>query len=37
VATAVLARLAAAIRHTAPAGRPSAGYERITPKEPARR
>jgi sulfoxide reductase heme-binding subunit YedZ len=37
VATAVLARLIAAIRHTAPAGQPSAGYERITPREPAHR
>ncbi len=37
VATAVLARLIAAIRHTAPPARPSAGYEQITPKQPARR
>lgn len=33
VATAVLARLMAAIRHTAPPARPSLGYERITPRE----
>jgi sulfoxide reductase heme-binding subunit YedZ len=37
VATAVLARLIAAIRHTAPPGRPSVGYARLTPPErPAR-
>jgi methionine sulfoxide reductase heme-binding subunit len=35
VATAVLARLIATIRHTAPAARPSAGYARLTPREPA--
>ena len=33
VATAVLARLLAAIRHSTPAGRPSAAYERLTPRE----
>lgn len=33
VATAVLARVMAAIRHTAPPARPSLGYERITPRE----
>lgn len=33
VATAVLARLLAAIRHTAPPARPSVGYERITPRK----
>jgi sulfoxide reductase heme-binding subunit YedZ len=37
VATAVLARLIAAVRHSAPPARPSAGYERITPREPAHR
>jgi len=37
VATAVLARLMAAVRHSAPTARPSAGYERITPKERATR
>jgi hypothetical protein len=37
VATAVLARLIAAVRHSAPAGQPSAGYERITPRERAHR
>ena len=37
VATAVLARLIATARHTAPPARPSVGYERITPRErPAR-
>ena len=36
VATAVLARLIAAVRHSAPR-RPSAGYERITPRERAHR
>ena len=33
VATAVSARLIAAVRHSAPPARPSLGYERITPKE----
>ena len=33
VATAVLARLLGAIRHTAPPARPSGGYEGITPQE----
>jgi methionine sulfoxide reductase heme-binding subunit len=33
VATAVLARVLAGVRHTSPAARPSAGYERITPRE----
>ena len=33
VATAVLTRLIAAVRHSAPPARPSPGYERITPKE----
>jgi methionine sulfoxide reductase heme-binding subunit len=37
VVTAVLARLIAAIRHAAPPARPSAGYEQITPEQPARR
>jgi sulfoxide reductase heme-binding subunit YedZ len=33
VATAMLARLIAAARHTAPSARPSVGYERITPRD----
>lgn len=33
VATAVLARLMATVRHSAPPARPSLGYERITPSE----
>lgn len=37
VTTAVLVRLIAAIRHSAPPGRPSAGYERITPRKPVLR
>src|ERR1039457_2189082 len=37
VATAVLARLMAAVRHSAPTARPSAGYERITRRERATR
>jgi sulfoxide reductase heme-binding subunit YedZ len=37
VATAVLARLLAAIRHTAPPGRRSDGLERIAPREQATR
>lgn len=32
VAIAVLARVLASIRHTAPAARPSAGFERLTPR-----
>ncbi len=37
VATAVLARLIATVRHSAPPALPSAGYERITPRRgPAR-
>ena len=37
VATAVVARLLAAARNTAPPSRPSAGFERLTPREgPAR-
>jgi sulfoxide reductase heme-binding subunit YedZ len=36
VATAVLARLLAAVRHSSPPARPSAGFERITPRERAR-
>ncbi len=37
VATAVLARVLASVRHSAPPGQPSAGYERLTPQEPAAR
>jgi sulfoxide reductase heme-binding subunit YedZ len=37
VATAILARLLAGVRHSAPAARPSAGYEQITPRERAHR
>ena len=33
VVTAVLARLLAVIRHTAPPSRPSVGFERLTPRE----
>ena len=37
VATAVVARLLASVRHTAPPARPSTGFERLTPREgPAR-